>query len=106
MSSESLSLASSDACAECTMSVNVETEDVRLTVHVDIRKHEELAIVSSCDGMTPLRGGAQHVLQTRGVEPENHTSIPAGPSPLSSNGKTSRITLLRIASERQDPRHK
>eukprot|EP00731_Ephydatia_muelleri_P015818 Em0009g242a len=32
------------------------------------QEHEELAIVSSCDGMTPLRGGAQHVLQTRGVE--------------------------------------
>ena len=37
------------------------------------RRHEELAIVSSCDGMTPLRGGAQHVLQTRGVE-ENQRS--------------------------------
>ncbi|KAL5481460.1 hypothetical protein EMCRGX_G021621 [Ephydatia muelleri] len=37
MSSENLSLASSDACAECTMNFNVETEDVRLTVHVDIR---------------------------------------------------------------------
>ncbi|KAL5481453.1 hypothetical protein EMCRGX_G021610 [Ephydatia muelleri] len=38
MSSENPSLANSDACVECTMSINVETEDVRLTVHVDIRK--------------------------------------------------------------------
>ena len=42
MSSENPSLANSDACVECTMSINVETEDVRLTVHVDIRK------VSAC----------------------------------------------------------
>ena len=37
MSSENSSTASSDAAIECTMSVKVETEDVRLTVHVDIR---------------------------------------------------------------------
>ena len=37
MSSENSSPASSDASTECTMSVNVETEDVRLTVHMDIR---------------------------------------------------------------------
>ena len=36
MSSENPSLASSDACVEYTMSVNVETEDVRLTVHVQV----------------------------------------------------------------------
>ncbi|KAL5481519.1 hypothetical protein EMCRGX_G021698 [Ephydatia muelleri] len=56
MSSENPTLASSDACVEYTMSFNVETEDVRLTVHVDIRTVVQLDVKVNKKQADPLQG--------------------------------------------------